>query len=380
MKKIFFFLVAVMAMAGCREKYVSPAVSPTTGYLVVEGFINISGPTTIRLTRTSKLADTTTIYEKKAIVSIQSQSGNNYPLTETTNGIYTGSPVLPTNTSYRLRIAAAGKEYVSAYTSPKSTPAIDSVTWTRNADGVKISSHAKGNASQEKYYQWKTEETWEYNSDFPPKYKWKYDSTRTVVGVIEIDPSLPGSEPAEIKCWKTENSSTILLGSTENLTDNIVNPLLVSIPAGSVKLSIMYSVNVKQYSISKDYYEFLNKVKKNTEQLGTIFDAQPSDSKGNITCTTVPNEIVVGYIETMQEQVKRIFIKSTDVPLWGYQTDCVMEVIDLTMQKGAGLGAIDTINAIPIAYVPGNSITFVKPYCIKCTKRGGTVKKPAFWP
>src|SRR6185369_13208269 len=90
MNKVILLLLIFVA-SGCREKYVSPATSPVTGYLVVEGFINISGPTSIRLTRTSKLADTTTIYEKKAIVSIQSQAGNNYPLTETTNGIYTGN-------------------------------------------------------------------------------------------------------------------------------------------------------------------------------------------------------------------------------------------------------------------------------------------------
>jgi hypothetical protein len=378
MKKINLLLIVVMA-AGCREKYVSPATSPVTGYMVVEGFINISGPTTIRLTRTSKLADTTTIYEKKAIVSIQSQSGSNYPLTETTNGIYTGNPVLPTNTSYRLRIAAAGKEYVSAYTSPKSTPAIDSVTWTRNADGVQISAHAKGNAGQEKYYHWKTEETWEYNVDYTTKYKWQLDQYKTVIGVVEIDPNAPGYQPPEIKCWKTENSNTILLTSTENLSDNVVHPSLVSIPAGSVKLSILYSVNVKQYSVSKECYDFLNTIKKNTEQLGSIFDAQPSESRGNITCTSVPNEIVIGYIETTQERQQRIFIKSTDVPVWGYKTDCITEIVDLSNSNGK-IGPYDTTLIVPVNYVAGVSITVVKPFCIKCTKRGGTIQKPAFWP
>jgi hypothetical protein len=379
MKKIFFLLVTIIALAGCREKYTSPAVNPSSGYLVVEGFININGPTTIRLTRTSKLADTTTIYDKKATVSIQSLSGSNYPLTETSNGIYTGSPVLPNNSSYRIRIVSGGKEYLSAYTSPITTPAIDSVTWIRNADGLQISAHAKGTASQQKYYQWKTEETWEYNSDFTTKWRWKLDASKVVVGVIENDISLPGYEAPETKCWKAENSNSLLLASTENLSDNIVHPLLVSIPSGSVKLSILYSVNVKQYSVSKDNYDFLNMIKKNTEKLGSIFDAQPSEIKGNITCTTTPGETVIGFIETTQEQVKRIFIKSTDVPAWGYTTDCVTDIIDLS-KPGSTIGSVDTNTVAPLDYKAGSYLAVVKPLCIKCSKRGGTIKKPVFWP
>ena len=56
MKKIVYCLLVLLAAAGCKEKYVSPVISPATGYLVVEGTINSGqGTTTITLSRTTKL-------------------------------------------------------------------------------------------------------------------------------------------------------------------------------------------------------------------------------------------------------------------------------------------------------------------------------------
>src|SRR6478735_33285 len=164
MKTLTLLLIIIMA-AGCREKYVSPATSPVTGYLVVEGYINPAGTTSIQLTRTTKLSDINTVYERRATVSIQNQLGQNFPLTETSNGVYTAALNLVTNTNYRLRIVTtAGKTYQSEYTSPKSTPPIDSISWQRNSDGVQLSVHAKGTPNHEKYYHWKAEETFEYHT------------------------------------------------------------------------------------------------------------------------------------------------------------------------------------------------------------------------
>jgi hypothetical protein len=40
MKKYFNYLLLLFIAIGCKEKYISPVVSPATGYLVVEGIIN----------------------------------------------------------------------------------------------------------------------------------------------------------------------------------------------------------------------------------------------------------------------------------------------------------------------------------------------------
>ena len=69
----------------------------------------------------------------------------------------------------------------------------------------------------------------------------------------------------------------------------------------------MYSINVKQYALSHEAYLFFEKIKKNTEQLGSIFDPQPSELQGNIHCITNPAETVVGYVDISEEKVQRNF-------------------------------------------------------------------------
>src|SRR5262249_13258380 len=129
------------------------------------------------------------------------------------------------------------------------------------------------------------------------------------------------------KCWSTLASSSIILGSTEKLTTNVVFLPVQYIEPHSEKLSVLYSLNLRQYAISHDEYLFLQKMKKNTEQLGTIFDPQPSQISGNVHCLTDPGETVIGYVEVAQEQVKRIFIANSQVPNWNYDPGCVVREI-----------------------------------------------------
>jgi hypothetical protein len=44
---------------------------------------------------------------------------------------------------------------------------------------------------------------------------------------------------------------------------------------------------------------------------------------GNIHCLADPGEVVIGFIEVTQEQVKRIFISNSQVPGWNYDPGCV---------------------------------------------------------
>ena len=51
-----YLLILLLFSVACKEKYISPVSSPTTGYLVVEGAINSGlGATNITLSRTSGL-------------------------------------------------------------------------------------------------------------------------------------------------------------------------------------------------------------------------------------------------------------------------------------------------------------------------------------
>jgi len=149
----------------------------------------------------------------------------------------------------------------------------------------------------------------------------------------------------------------------------------------SEKLSVLYSINLRQYAISHDEYLFLQKMKKNTEQLGTIFDPQPSEISGNIHCLTDSNETVIGHVEITQEQVKRIFISNSQVPGWNYDPGCYFFEIankpDSIKQHGIGLMPTFAAATDPL----GGIISFYAsmPQCVDCTLRG-VHQKPDFWP
>ncbi|MEP6584804.1 MAG: DUF4249 domain-containing protein, partial [Ginsengibacter sp.] len=129
-------------------------------------------------------------------------------------------------------------------------------------------------------------------------------------------------------------------------------------------------------------YLFFQKIKKNTESVGSIFDAQPSEIKGNIHCLTNPAEIVIGYVDVSEEKQKRIFIKNDEVPGWGYNQFCVSAIIDnqpdSILRYGIGLYPI-----IPTQFGPfGGILKFsatLDENCIDCTLRG-TSERPPFWP
>jgi hypothetical protein len=128
------------------------------------------------------------------------------------------------------------------------------------------------------------------------------------------------------------------------------------------------------------------KVKRNTELIGSIFDAQPSELSGNIHGITDPSETVIGYVGCSTETEKRIFIDRYDIPpgivFTGYEA-CQ----DYGLDKGDALGIAE-------AFAPGISntpthfiytlgfltgVAYASSPCVDCRLKGGTTVKPPFW-
>jgi uncharacterized protein DUF4249 len=376
----------IVCFCTCKEIYDPHIEAKTTGLLVVEGFINSGqGPSTVRLSRSSDLQDTVLNPEANAQVEVQGEDGSRFVLPGNGNGQYTNAQLTLNNgVRYRLHIRTTdGKEYASDYSPVKYTPPIDSITWQRENDGLRIYANARDPRNATKYYQWKYEETWEIHSAFYTSIKYIRDTIRTN-DVIDLVYRLPDRNPDTTlyKCWNTLNSSTIILGSTEKLTSDVVYLPVQYIEPQSEKLSVLYSINLRQYAISQDNYLFLQKMKKNTEQLGTIFDPQPSETSGNIHCLTDPNETVIGFIEVTEEQVKRIFIYNSQVAGWGYNPGCVQVIIDNNLDS-IKRHASDLYPTLPSSTDPFGAI--VKFFatndknCMDCTFRG-VHQRPDFWP
>lgn len=379
MTRIRFLPVLVLLCIGfsCRDLYDPGLESSSKSYLVVEGVLNAaSGPTNIRLTRTFKLDDSATLRsEDNALVTVEGKDNTTRQLTMNGDGIYTSPNLnLVLNQEYRLRIVTSnGKEYLSDYVVAKQTPLIDSISFRQNDLGVQIYVTTHDNSNDTRYYLWSYDETWEIRTYFFSKYKYVNDT------VIRRGPTDDVST-----CWKYAFSHDILIGSSASYqTDTIPEAPLNFIGNGDEKLGVRYSILVKQYALDKKGYEFYEMMKKNTESLGTIFDAQPSEIKGNISSVSDPREPVIGNISATTIEEKRIFIEPADLDRWRFQQQCNDYVIknDPDSIRFAYQTGLSIYEAIFSMFQPGVIVSyqFSLARCVDCTKRGGALGRPPYW-
>jgi hypothetical protein len=375
-KLLFCFLV--FALVGCKEKYIPKVNQTATNFLVVDGTINSgSGPTVIRLSRTTKMTDTVRFNpETGATVSVQGNDNTNFALVDNGKGIYSANQLTLNNArQYRVHIKTKdGKEYASDYVEVKITPAIDSVSWVRRADGVHIYANSHDAQNKTKYYRWDYEETWEERSTVIAKYEYQPANNK----VIEIDPNAVNL----FYCWKTRFSTSLLLGTSAALaTDIVTQQPMLEISNASEKLGVRYSILVRQYALTKEGYDFYTLMKKNTEQLGDIFGPLPTEITGNVHSLSDVNEKVIGFISASTVTEKRIFITESQVPGWDYLLNCETKIVD---NKDDSLKEYFTFMYRPYDAIVNSNNQIVAywgitPRCADCRLRGGINVKPSFW-
>lgn len=381
MKRRYILLCCVIALlANCREKYVLPNVGPAGGFLVVEGFINSgAGATEVRLSRSLRLVDTVDVSpELKAQVWVQGKDNSQQLLAEQGNGLYSGDNLaINPAQEYRLYIMTdGGKEYASAYSRPLNTPPIDAINWERLNGGVEVFVNTHDATGNVKYYRWAYEETWEFHSTL-------YSSLMYLLGPdgkpYDVDTRPYEDAKNMFFCWQYENSSRILIGNSANYTRDSIHLALQFIPRASWKISVLYSIKIKQYAISSAEHEFLRRMKKNTEQVGSLFDAQPSELVGNIQCLSNPGELVVGFVGISNMQEKRIFINNSEVPDWDYNLPCQTMEIPNNPDSMAMYTTAVPILPTEIFGIRILRFTIADSYCADCRTRGFNIK-PSYWP
>ena len=297
----------VLLVVSCKEKFDSPVTPIATGYMVIEGVINNDGDTTIiKLSRTTNLSDNSRRFETGAIVKLEDNLNNSLFLVESGGeGNYMINNLhLDKSLTYRLIIKTiSGDDYQSDFVAVRNNPPIDSINWVQEDKGVQLYINTHDPQNNTRYYQWEFQETWEFHTLYSDL-KYVPLSNPGDLNVVRRD----ASDPQIFKCWKFDASSLILLGSSAKLQQDIIHLPLTLIPVDNERLSVLYSVLVKQYSWSKEGYEFLDRMRKNTESVGSVFDAQPSELNSNVHCTTNPSQPVVGFFNICSIQKKMLFI------------------------------------------------------------------------
>ncbi len=375
--KYFCFLFLLICILTCKKAYNPPAVTTNYNYLAVDGFINTGSNSisTIILSRTRTIADTINTPELNAQVSIVSSNGTSYNLQQSgNNGMYVSNTLnLDTTQKYQLAIATAdGNKYASDFVGCKLTPPIDSVNWQQqNGVNIFLNTHDPNNNTH--YYKWDYTETWQYHS-----------TLQNFLGVSNGLIYYEDSTNQTYMCWYTDNSTNILLGSSIALShDEISQAPIAVIPDDDVKINIRYSILVHQYALTQDAYNYWLTIQKTSQQLGSLFDLQPSQINGNFHSLTNPGMPVIGFVSACSIEQNRIFISNDQLANWPYnkslEYSCPMVLTPVNPVNFAIYTYSDTSYA-PYYFMPMNGpLVVTKKICIDCTLQGGVSHAPSFW-
>jgi len=383
---IFLF---ILGMFSCRKPFAPAVTTADPGYLVVEGVINSGADSTIiKISRTVPLYSKDRRPETGARVTVESDQNGHYPLTETAKGTYVAVNLnLATTGKYRLHIfTAANNEYVSDYVENKITPPIDSISYKVLNAGVQFYVNTHDASNSTKYYRWEYGEAWTYYSPFQSL-------------IIYKDGGIAGrSLDSNVNyCYKfAVPDNNIFVSSSDKLEQDVIYKYPLGYTAGtSWKFQSEYGLTVKQYALTPDAYKYWQLLKKNTEQLGSIFDAQPATALTNLHAVTNPGEPVIGYISVSTTTLKRIFFTNRDfdfrvVPPPGYNPlACEQKIILLepantfSYRLRQAVASGDSLLTTLVIDLQTNQLVgydYANKICVDCRLEGGTTTKPSYWP
>jgi hypothetical protein len=391
----------ILALCTCIDPY-KPALSGYESLLVVEGTItNENVPYEVKLSRTIQTKDAIPEKLSDAIVFITDENGNKTILINAGNGLYrTNNSVFKgaVGKTYSLHIQTKeGKEYVSEPALMLPVPAIDNIYYEKAEEfdnnqseirqGIKLYLDSKGGDENNRYLRWEFEETWKFRLPMPKRYNFINDST-----------IIPINNVREF-CWKKMKSADILTNSIPEGQANIIKkePLCFIAPEKSDRLSIQYSILVRQYSMPKKEAEFWDNLRKVNESGGDIYGSQPFPVISNISNTHDPEEKVLGYfhVSAVEQKRKDITFKEIiplNLPLYHYNCSryeaspgdyACFKCSPLTFQDVFNMfDANPYYSFVEPVYDPATrklqKLVFTTRICSDCELQGTSVK-PDFW-
>lgn len=362
------YIVLLVLFSGCIEEYTPKNIEEVSDLLVIEGTIT-DHESVFKLSRSVGLSEQLTGEEviNDARVYVEIENGESLPGVMVGSGIYVVSTgILDENAKYRFYAIVGGEEYRSEFLSPLFTPEIDSLSLTKRGSGdpvyVCVSTHDP--ADQSRYYLWSYKEHWEVKAELLAN----YGPMDGELGYFSLETSRN-----TYYCWGRDSSKTMLLGSSEKLSENLIyQNRLEEIPCSDDRISVLYYVKVKQLQIRKEAYDYYYNIQKNVEQTGSIFTPVPSEMKGNIRSATNPDLPVIGYIDVSTTTEKDLFSDGEGL----YEPPvrrCYAQITE------------DPEYAYPVygylTYIPMMETTYAPHRCVDCRlKSKATKRKPDFWP
>ncbi|MDD2538378.1 MAG: DUF4249 domain-containing protein [Bacteroidales bacterium] len=380
--KFLMIVFPVLIAVSCIVPYEPEELRNLDDIIVVEGNISITGPFTIKITRSAPISTFSSgqraiKYERNARVYVRDDKGQVFrPETITAEGEYrfdfSGQGPDP-QLEYQLVIESQdGNTYESDLRKARHSSNMDLHYFVDTlAQQITIYLDAYDITGQSTHYNWKFTETWDYVSQL---------AAYSYFDVFEVK-STTNHRPWMHRCWNTRESSEILLVETSSLSEDRITDLVIqTISFRDIRITQHYAIEVTQTVLDSDAYRYLENMRKNSNDIGDIFSPQPNEINGNIRCTTDPEVRAIGFVSVCNSVRKRLFIDCTGLP--GYVREPMPE--DTLMPLDATVHSL--IQLKEMGYSPHmiDSQMGVSHWnltrCIDCRSKGGIPQVPVFWP
>ena len=380
LRYITAFILITTAIS-CVKKFL-PETGTDPDLYVVEGLITDQpGSQGIRVSRSIPIGKSSDLVPINGCnVWITNDLGTTYPLTGASEGMYF------TRNDFR---AVVGRKYsvniqIKRYDAPArktvidllqslpeemlSVPPIDSLYYEKvqltaengfpsEGEGCQVFLNTSDPANKSRFFRWDYSETWKIQA---PTYQ------RSVNKV----------------CWVTNNSDEINTKAVTGLSENKIKALKVKfISNQSDRLSVRYRIQVNQYSLNENEFNYWSDLEKITQQSGNFYDITPASVNGNLFIVGNPDRQVLGYFSVSAKSSKVMYIDDYFKKLVDPYRDCVKDSVLRTRDSPfppPGLLEYAGVNYWIVEVQSGFIITTDNKACIDCTVRGTTVK-PDFW-
>ena len=216
---------------------------------------------------------------------------------------------LENNTQYAVEVTVDNDTYQSKFQPLLTSPEIDEVTWRENESSVSIYVTTQAEQTDSRHFMWSFEEDWEFHAEVDMRGN---ENIKPIYNHAHY-PDLTETNNPYLFCWMHDVSRHILLHSSSNLSENLVKDIkLHEISIEDIRISYIYSILVKQWSLSDEAYNYYATLKQYTEEGDGLFSPILSELQGNIQCISNPEKRAHGYVLASNVTTKRTFIYEKD--------------------------------------------------------------------
>jgi len=374
------FILAGMSLLGhsCISIYEAD-IEDEPELISIEGsLIKGEAEQTVRVSITSSLSYAQFIPVRSCDVSLLDELDNAWHYDDLTGGVYRTSipeEELVYGRNYKIRVVTSeGVVYESDYETLNPGIEVDSVYYAIEDkvdemtgdpySGVQFYLDVNAGEDESRYFRWRIDETYEYTS-FAPISFYYLDETHT--------PIVPQDEYAVYRCWRGEEISGLFQSSTIDLTQNEKKRIPLNyVSDQSERLRIKYSLQVKQYTLSENAFNYFEQNRLATEEADGLYTRQPRQPLTNIQNVDDDEERVLGYFWVSTQTTERIFVPELEELPVSAEECAYWEYSDLEDGEGPfPIYIYDDKNDGKL-YVSSRD-------CFDCTRRGGTTVKPDYW-